>query len=141
VLDEAQPATVGVLWRHHPDPAAHPGAVQLALAIEAAAAAGRFWTLTRELLRLRHHAPRDLHAAIVRSSLGPARTLAAMQAGTGADRIAADVASALASGAYAPALSVDARRYRGAVEPRPVLAALDEVPAAADAADDEAETG
>ena len=130
VLDAVQrrhPATVGVVCRHHPDPAAHPWAVQLALAVEAAAAAGRFWTLTRELLKLRHHDPRDLHAAIVRSSLDPARTLAAMRAGTGGDRIAGDVASALASGVtYAPALFIDGERYRGDIEPRPVLVALDE---------------
>jgi hypothetical protein len=144
VLDEVRrrhPATVGVVWRHHPEPAAHPGAVQLALAVEAAAAAGRFWTLTRELLQLRHHDPRDLHAAIVRSSLDPERTLAAMRAGTGSDRIAGDVASALASGlTYAPALFIDGERYRGDIEPRPVLVALDEVLAAAGAAHDDEET-
>src|SRR3954469_1562980 len=71
--------TVGVAWRHHPDPVAHPRAVVFALAVEAAAESGRFWTLTRELLRLRlrHHDPDDLHAAIVRSSLDPDRVLEA----------------------------------------------------------------
>jgi hypothetical protein len=54
VLDavrQRHPATVGVAWRHYPDPAAHPRAVVLALAVEAAAGVGKFWTLTRELLR------------------------------------------------------------------------------------------
>src|SRR3954467_295327 len=48
VLDairQRHPTTVGVAWRHHPDPVAHPRAVVLALAVEAAAQTGRFWTL------------------------------------------------------------------------------------------------
>jgi hypothetical protein len=118
--------TVGVAWRHHPDPLAHPRAVVFALAVEAAAQAGRFWTLTRELLRLRHHDPGDLHAAIVRSSLDPDRVLEAMRGGAGEDRIAGDVASALASGVTsAPALFIAGERYRGELRPDPVLAAID----------------
>src|SRR5262245_38689668 len=64
VLDairEQHIATVGIAWRHYPDPDAHPRAAILALAVEAAAVSGRFWTLTREMLRLHHHDPRDLH--------------------------------------------------------------------------------
>jgi hypothetical protein len=129
VLDavrQRHPATVGVAWRHYPDPVAHPRAVVLALAVEAAAEAGKFWTLTRELLRLRHHDPRDLHGAIVRSSLDPARTREAMRGGAGADRIAGDVASALGSGVtFGPALFVAGERYRGEVRPAPVLAAIE----------------
>lgn len=118
--------TVGVAWRHHPDPLAHPRAVVFALAVEAAAQSGRFWTLTRELLRLRHHDPGDLHAAIVRSSLDPDRVLEAMRGGAGEDRIAGDVASALASGVTsAPALFIAGERYRGELRPDPVLAAID----------------
>jgi hypothetical protein len=118
--------TVGVAWRHRPDPVAHPRAVVFALAVEAAAQAGRFWTLTRELLRLRHHDPDDLHAAIVRSSLDPARTLEAMRSGAGEDRIAGDVASALASGVTsAPALFIAGERYRRELRPEPVLAAIE----------------
>src|SRR5690349_4781622 len=82
---QRHPATVGVAWRHYPDPAAHPRAVVLALATEAAAQAGKFWTLTRELLRLRHADPDDLHRAIVRSSLDPGDVLDAMRAGVGED--------------------------------------------------------
>lgn len=120
------PATVGVAWRHYPDPAAHPRAAVLALAVEAAAEAGKFWTLTRELLRLRHHDPTDLHGAIVRSSLDPNHVLEAMRRGTGEDRIAGDVASALASGVtYAPVLFIAGERYRGEVRPAPVLAAVE----------------
>jgi len=118
--------TVGVAWRHHPDPVAHPRAVVFALAVEAAAQAGRFWTLTRELLRLRHHDPDDLHSAIVRSSLDPDRILDAMRGGAGEDRIAGDVASALASGVTsAPALFIAGERYRGELRPDPVLAAIE----------------
>jgi hypothetical protein len=40
-------------WRHYPDPVAHPRAVILALATEAAAVRGSFWALTRELLYTR----------------------------------------------------------------------------------------
>jgi 2-hydroxychromene-2-carboxylate isomerase len=119
-------ATVGVVWRHYPDPAAHPRAAMLALAVEAAAARGRFWTLTRELLHMRHHDPPDLHAALVRSGLEPDVIRAAMRAGTGADRIVADVASALASGVtYSPALFIDGERYRGELDSAGVFAALD----------------
>jgi hypothetical protein len=118
--------TVGIVWRHYPDPVAHPRAAVFALAVEAAAAAGRFWSLTRELLRLRHYDPEDLHAAMVRASLSPEGTLAAMRAGTGTERIASDVASALSSGVtYGPALFVDGARLRGELEPGAVLAALD----------------
>lgn len=129
VLDavrQRHPATASVAWRHYPDPVAHPRAVVLALAVEAAADAGRFWTLTRELLRLRHDDPEDLHRAIVRSSLDPDHVIDAMRRGAGEDRIAADVASALASGVTAaPALFISGERYRGALRPEPVLAAIE----------------
>jgi Thioredoxin len=119
------PTTVSVAWRHHPDPVAHPRAVLLALAAEAAGARGRFWTLTRELLRMRHHDPADLHAALVRVGLDPERTIDSMRAGTGADRIVADVASARASGVtYSPALFVNGERYRGELDPAAVSAAM-----------------
>jgi 2-hydroxychromene-2-carboxylate isomerase len=119
------PATVAIAWRHFPDPAAHPRAAVLALAAEAAAAQGRFWAITRELLSARHHDPAELSAALVRAGLDPARTLGAMRAGTGADRIVADTASALASGVmFTPALFIDGERYPGELEPAAVSAAL-----------------
>jgi 2-hydroxychromene-2-carboxylate isomerase len=119
------PVTAAIAWRHFPDPVAHARAAVLALAAEAAAAQGRFWALTRELLSARHHEPADLSAAIVRAGLDPARTLGAMRAGTGADRIVADTASALASGVvFTPALFIDGERYRGELEPESVYAAL-----------------
>jgi len=100
--------------------------VLLALAGEAATPRGRFWALTRELLALRHHDPADLSAALVRAGLDSARTLADMVAGRGADRIADDTASALASGVtFAPALFIDGERYRGELEPAALLAALE----------------
>jgi hypothetical protein len=122
---DQQPLTVAVAWRHYPDPAAHPSAVVLALAVEAAAARGKFWALTRELLHMRRHEPRDLHAAMVRAGLDPRREVEAMRAGTGADRVVDDVASALASSVtFTPALFIDGERYRGELDPRAVSDAL-----------------
>ena len=75
---------------------------------------------------MRHHDPGDLHAALVRSWLDPSETLDAMRAGVGADRIAADVSSAQASGVVvAPSLFIDGERFVGEVEQAPVLAAID----------------
>jgi protein-disulfide isomerase len=122
---ERHPATVRVAWRHYPEPDAHPRAVMLALAAEAAAASGHFWALTRELLRLRHDDPPDLHAALLRAGLDPERTLEEMRAGTGADRIVDDVASAMASGvAFSPALFIDGERYDGPLDAAPLNDAL-----------------
>jgi Thioredoxin len=122
------PTTVAIAWRHYPDPLAHPHAALFALAAEAAALTGRFWALTRELLRLHHHGPRDLHAAMRRAGVDPDGTVAAMRAGTGADRIADDVASALASGVITtPALFVDGERWRGDLDPELVSGALQAV--------------
>jgi hypothetical protein len=125
---EHHPSTVTVAWRHYPDPAAHPRAVLLALAVEAAAERGHFWALTRELLALHHDDPRDLHAAMLRAGVDPERAGETMRAETGADRIADDVASALASGvAYTPALFVNGARYLGALDPTAVAARLADV--------------
>jgi len=96
------------------------------LAAEAAAAQGRFWALTSDLLSSRHDDPADLEAAMVRAGLDAARTLVAMRAGTVADRILADTASALASGVvHAPALFIDGEQYRGELVPAEVSAAWD----------------
>lgn len=122
---EHHPDTVTVAWRHYPDPAAHPRAALLALAVEAAAARGHFWALTRELLPLHHHDPPDVHAAMLRASLDPERTSDVMRAGTGADRIADDVASALASGvAFSQTLFINGELYEGELEPTAVSAML-----------------
>jgi protein-disulfide isomerase len=49
-----------------------------------------------------------------------------MRGGTGEDRVAGDVASALASGVtYAPALFIAGERYRGELRATPVLAAIE----------------
>jgi protein-disulfide isomerase len=120
------PATVRVAWRHYPDPAAHPHAVVLALASEVAAIHGRFWALTRALLSAAHSDPADLHAALIHAGLDPERTIAEMRVGTGADHIAADVASAHASGVIAsPALFIDGIRYEGELTDSAVSGALD----------------
>jgi 2-hydroxychromene-2-carboxylate isomerase len=129
VLDhvlERHATSLGVAWRHYPDPVAHPRAAVLALAAEAAAARGRFWAFTRELLHMRHADPSDVHAAMVRVGLDPERAAEAMRAGTGADRIVDDVASALASGVtFSPALFIDGERYEGELEPVAVSAAIE----------------
>jgi hypothetical protein len=122
---ETSPTTVAIAWRHYPDPVAHPRAAVLALAAEAAAERGRFWPFTRELLKMRHHGPDDLHAAMVRVGLDPERALEAMRAGAGADRVVADAQSALTSGALvSPTLFVDGARYEGELDPDAVAAAL-----------------
>jgi hypothetical protein len=119
--------SVAVSWRHHPDPVAHPHAVMLALATEAAVDLGRFWALTHELLQAGAAEPGDLWAAMRRVRLDPDRALEAMRAGTGADRIVDDVASALHSGVtYSPALFVDGERYEGELDPAAVVDALRE---------------
>src|SRR3954469_4205562 len=119
------PATVAIAWRHFPDPAVHPQAAVLALAAEAAAEQGRFWALTRALLSARHLDPADLSGAVVGAGLDPAGTMGAMRAGAGADRIVADTASALASGAvFTPALFIDGERYLGELDPEAVFDAL-----------------
>src|SRR4029079_19466592 len=115
-----------VAWRHYADPGAHPRAVKLALAAEAAGAAARFWPLPRELLALRHDGPDDLHGALLRAGLDPGHTVEAISAGVGADRIADDLASAVASGVtVSPTLFVHRERYRGELRPAMVVAALD----------------
>jgi Thioredoxin len=124
---QRHPTTVAVAWRHFPDPVAHPRATVLALAAEAAAAVGRFWPLTREMLGMRHDDPADLHAAMLRAGVDPARAAEAMRAGIGADRIVDDVASALASGVtYGPALFLNGERYRGDIDPTAISAALED---------------
>jgi hypothetical protein len=122
---DRQKTTVRVVWRHYPDPAAHHNATTFALAAEAAALRGRFWVLTRELLALKHHDPKDLHHAMVRAGLDPARTIDEMRAAPVGDRIVEDVQSAHASGVTSsPALFIDGRRYDGDLDPGAVADAL-----------------
>jgi hypothetical protein len=115
-----------VVWRHYPDPVAHPRAAVLALAAEAAAIHGRFWVLVRELLSRSHDDPADLHEALRHAGLDAERVLGEMRAGMGTERIVEDVASARASGVTsAPALFVDAERYTGDLDPSAVSRALE----------------
>jgi Thioredoxin len=116
-----------VVWRHYPDPEAHPHAAMFALAAEAGASLGKFWALTHEMLRMRHNDPAALHDAMLRAGVDPDRAIVLMQAGTGTERIVDDVASARASGVEyeAPTLFVNGRRYDGELDPAAVVAALD----------------
>jgi hypothetical protein len=124
-LREDHVSTVRVAWRHYPDPAAHPRAAILALAAEAGASLYRFWPITYELLRQRHDDPRDLRTALLHAGLDPRRTLDAMRAGTGIDRIVDDVTSARSSGVtFSPTLFVNGEQYRGELDPAAVSAAL-----------------
>jgi hypothetical protein len=123
---ERYSSTVIVVWRHYPDPVAHPHATLLALAAEGAATGGHFWAVARQLLAMRHDDPSDLHAALVRANVDPGHAREQMQAGAGADRIVGDVDSALHSGvAYSPALFIDGERYTGELEPTAVLDELE----------------
>ena len=75
---------------------------------------------------MRHHTPGDLHTAMRHVALDPAHVTEVMRAGTGADRIVDDVASALASAVtYSPALFINGERYPGELDPAAVSAALD----------------
>jgi protein-disulfide isomerase len=124
-LRAAHPASLRIAWRHLPDAVAHPRAAALALAAEAAAAQARFWSMTRELLALRHEDPADVHAAALRADVDFDRLVESMGAGAGADRIVADVESALRSAvASPPARFVNGERYRGALDAPAVSGAL-----------------
>jgi protein-disulfide isomerase len=94
------------------------------MAAEAAATEARFWPMTRALLAVRHEDGVDLQAAARHAGVDYDRLLHLMRAGTGADRVAADVESALASGvAGAPTVFLDGERYRGELEADAVWAA------------------
>ena len=126
-LRDEHAGEVRVVWRHLPDPEAHPRSVELALAAEAAATESRFWSMHRELLAMRHDAPEDLHAAARLADVDFYRLVDRMSAGAGAgaDRIVAHVESAVASTAtHSPALFVNGERYRGDLEVAAVWAAL-----------------
>lgn len=125
-LHETHLATLRVAWRHLPDPQQHPRAVALALAAEAAAEQGRFWSMHRELLGLRHDDVEDLHAAARRAGLDFYRLLDRMRDAVGSDRIVADGESAAASGVVSvPTLFVNGRRYSGELDAATVWAALE----------------
>jgi hypothetical protein len=69
-----------------------------------------------------------VQAAMLRAGLDPEGTLEAMRAGTGEDRIAEDVASALASGvAFTPALFIDGERYEDEIDEATVSATVDDL--------------
>jgi protein-disulfide isomerase len=124
-LREEHPATLRVAWRHLPEPQRHPRTAGLALAAEAAAAEGRFWTMHRELLAMRHDDPEDLHAAARRAGVDFYRLLDHMRAGVGADRVVSDLESAAASGAVTvPTLFVNGERFSGRLGAATVWAAL-----------------
>jgi protein-disulfide isomerase len=127
VLREAHPATLRVAWRHLPDPQTHPRAAALALAAEAAGAEGRFWSMHRELIALRHDDLEDLHGAARRAGVDFYRLLDHMRAGVGADRVVSDVESAVASRvASVPTMFINGERYNGDHAPAALSAAVQE---------------
>jgi hypothetical protein len=113
-----------LVWRHFPDPAAHPHAAMFALAAEAAAAATVLGTHARDAAHAswrprrptRRHAPRQSRSrARHRDDAG----------GPGTERILEDVTSVLASGVESvPTLFVNEERY-GGEHPAAVITALD----------------
>jgi protein-disulfide isomerase len=124
-LREAHPASLRVAWRHLPEPQRHPRAAALALAAEAAATEGRFWTMHRALLAMRHDDLEDLHAAARRAGVDFYRLLDRMRAGVGGDRVLSDLESAAASGvATVPTLFVNGERFSGRLDAATVWAAL-----------------
>jgi protein-disulfide isomerase len=124
-LREAHPASLRVAWRHLPDTRRHAPAAALALAAEAAATQGRFWSMHRELLAMRHDDPEDLHAAARRAGVDYYWLLDRMRARVGADRILSDRASARASAVVSsPTLFVNGERFSGDLDAASVWAAL-----------------
>jgi hypothetical protein len=123
-LRGARPAALRIAWRHLPDPDAHPHATALALAAEAAAAEGRFWSMNRELLALRHYDLVGVQHAARRAGVDFDRLLSLMRAGVGAERVADDVASGLASSvAGAPTLFINGEPFDGGLDADAVWAA------------------
>jgi Na+:H+ antiporter, NhaA family len=123
-LRAAHPATLRIAWRHVPDPQRHPGTVEFALAAEAAAAEGRFWSMHRELLATRHHDLEALHAAARRAGVDFYELVDHMRAGVGAERIVSDLESAQASAVVsAPTLFVNGECFDGALDAATVWAA------------------
>jgi NhaA family Na+:H+ antiporter len=128
-LREAHLTSLRVAWRHLPDTRTHRPA-GLALAAEAAATQGRFWSMNRELLAMRHDDPEDLHAAARRAGIDYYELLAGMRAPVCADRLRSDLASARASAVVSvPTLFVNGERFAGNLDAESVWAAL-QAPAA-----------
>jgi NhaA family Na+:H+ antiporter len=124
-LRAARPAELRIAWRHLPDPDAHPRATALALAAEAAASDARFWSMSRELLALRHYDLAGVQHAARRADVDFDRLLSVMRAGVGADRVVDDVASGLASSVvHAPTLFINGERFNGELDAEAVWAAV-----------------
>ena len=124
-LREAHPAALRVAWRHFADPDANPRSTSLALAAEAAASEGRFWSMNRELLALHHYDLVGVQHAARRAGVDFDRLLSLVRAGVGADRVVDDVASGLASSVlHAPTLFVNGERFDGGLDAEAVWAAM-----------------
>jgi protein-disulfide isomerase len=124
-LRETHPASLRVAWRHLLDTRTHSRAAGLALAAEVAATQGRFWSMNRELLAMRHYDLEDLHAAARRAGIDYYRLLDRMRERVGADRLRSDLASARASAVVSvPTLFVNGERFSGDLDAASVGAAL-----------------
>lgn len=130
------PDRVGVVFRHLPLTDIHPHAQMAAEAAEAASKSGQFWAMRAELYR--HHV--DLshsrtHQIAASLDLDLEAFATELDAGTHADRVRRDVATADASGAVGtPTIFVNGRRYRGPLEPAPLAQTVTEVLLLADRA-------
>jgi protein-disulfide isomerase len=124
-LRAARPGALRIAWRHLPAPDAHPRATALALAAEAAATEARFWSMSRELLALRHYDLVGMQHAARRADMDFDRLLSLMRAGVGADRVVDDVASGLGSSVvHAPTLFINGERFNGALDADAVWASV-----------------
>jgi protein-disulfide isomerase len=117
-----------LVFRHLPIPEVHPHAQLAAEVSEAAAAQGRFWEMHDALYANRGALERrDLLRLAKRLGLDDKRVAAELDSHAHADRIAADVASATASGVMGtPAFFANGRLLGGAFDAGSIVAALSE---------------
>jgi protein-disulfide isomerase len=115
------------VWRHLPLTDVHPRALMAARAAEAAAAQNAFWEMHDLLLQHQTElGPKDLVRYADELGLDVPRFTADLRAHTGADKIAADVDGADASGvAGTPTFFVNGHRHVGAYDIASLKRAVD----------------
>ena len=115
---EAEGVPFRFVFRHFPLVEIHPHALAAAEASEAAAAQGRFWPMHDLLFRRQQALARaDLEGYADEIGLDVERFRQELEAHVHLDRVEADRASALASGAMGtPTVFVDGLPYRGSFE-------------------------
>jgi len=124
---EADGVSFRFVFRHFPLVEIHPHALAAAEASEAAAAQGRFWPMHDLLFRRQQALERaDLEGYADEIGLDVERFRQELEAHVHLDRVEADRASALASGAMGtPTVFVDGLPYRGSFKRPELQRALD----------------